>query len=161
MDIYQNLAEELVEALNRKKKGPPHEAVNAAMRGELAVLRLLTEENRPLTAGEISRLLCMRTSRIAAVLGAMEKKGLIVRRADDGDRRRVMVTLTQAGLALGQRKRRMVVRDVSLLLAQLGEADAREFVRLMKRVHEILPPARAREEASAPAGDALPCCTPD
>lgn len=140
MNIYITLAEELMEALDRKKKGPPHEDVNAAMRGELAVLRLLEDENRALTAGEISRLLQMTTSRIAAVLGTLEKKGLVVRTSDAEDKRRVLVTLTQKGLDLGRKKKKRVIDDMSYMLSRLGEQDATEFVRLMKRVHDILPP---------------------
>ncbi|MGN0774697.1 MAG: MarR family winged helix-turn-helix transcriptional regulator [Candidatus Ventricola sp.] len=140
MDIYVSLAEELMEALDRKKKGPPHEDVSAAMRGELAVLRLLEDEGRALTAGEISRLLRMTTSRIAAVLGALEKKGLIVRSADERDKRRVLVTPTERGLALGRRKKQNMIHAISYTFAQIGEQDAREFVRLMTRVYDILPP---------------------
>ena len=140
MDIYVSLAEELMEALDRKKKGPPHEDVSAAMRGELAVLRLLEDEDRALTAGEISRLLRMTTSRIAAVLGALEKKGLIVRSADERDKRRVLVTPTERGLSLGRRKKQNMIHAISYTFAQIGEHDAREFVRLMKRVYDILPP---------------------
>lgn len=140
MDIYVSLAEELMEALDRKKKGPPHEEVNAAMRGELAVLRLLEDEGRPLSAGEISRLLRMTTSRIAAVLGALDKKGMIVRSTDAKDRRRVLVTLTQKGVALGRRKKQTVIRSMSYTLSRLGEHDAREFVRLIQRVQDVLPP---------------------
>lgn len=140
MNPYIRLAEELMEALDRKKKGPPHEEVNVAMRGEMAVLRLLEDENRALTAGEISRLLQMTTSRIAAVLGTLEKKGMILRTADAQDKRRVMVTLTEKGVSLGRLKKQRVINDMSYMLSQLGEVDAKEFVRLMKRVHEILPP---------------------
>lgn len=143
MDIYASLAEELIEALNRKKKGPPHEDMSATMRGELAVIRLLEEEGRALTAGEISRLLRMTTSRIAAVLGALEKKGLIVRSTDERDKRRVLVTLTQRGLSLGRRKKQNLIHAISYTFAQIGEDDAREFVRLMKRVYDILPPSPA------------------
>lgn len=140
MNPYIRLAEELMEALDRKKKGPPHEEVNVAMRGEMAVLRLLEDENRALTAGEISRLLQMTTSRIAAVLGTLEKKGMILRTADAQDKRRVMVTLTEKGVSLGRLKKQRVINDMSYMLSQLGEEDAKEFVRLMKRMHEILPP---------------------
>ena len=139
MDIYVSLAEELMEALDRKKKGPPHEDMSAAMRGELAVLRLLSEEERALTAGEISRLLRMTTSRIAAVLGALEKKGLIVRQADHADRRRVLVTLTESGTALCRMKRQCMLRRMTRLLAALGEEDAAHFVRLMKRAQALIP----------------------
>lgn len=140
MNVYETLAEELIEAFDRKKKELPHEEVSAAMRGEMAVLRLLEDEARALTAGEISRLLRMTTSRIAAVLGTLEKKALIVRSPDERDKRRIRVILTQKGCALCRIKRQKLACDVSFALSQLGEHDAREFVRLIKRVHDLMPP---------------------
>ena len=118
----------------------PHEDISASMRGEMAVLRLLAEEGRALTAGEISRMLKMTTSRIAAVLGALDKKALIVRSTDAQDKRRVQVTLTDKGLAMCQRKKQAARKNISYALSQLGEQDAKDFVRLMGRMNDVLPP---------------------
>lgn len=140
MELYTALAMELHEALDRKKKGPPHEDVSASMRGEIAVMRLLMDEGTPVTAGSISKNLHMTTSRIAAVLGSLQKKGLILRICDEEDKRRVLVTLTERGIAFCLEKKQRVIDDTRYLLSQLGEEDARHFVRLMKRVHDIMPP---------------------
>lgn len=140
MDTYVSLAEEIMEIFDRRKHGMPHEEISAAMRGEMAVLRLLAMENRALTAGEISRMLHMTTSRIAAVLGALDKKALIVRSTDAQDKRRVQVTLTTKGLAICQRKKQAALKNISHALSQLGEQDAKEFVRLMRRMNDVLPP---------------------
>ena len=140
MDIYVSLAEELMEIFDRRKRNMPHEEISASMRGEMAVLRLLAEEGRALTAGEISRMLNMTTSRIAAVLGALDKKALIVRSTDAQDKRRIQVTLTSKGLAMSQRKKQAVLKNISHALSQLGEQDAKDFVRLMGRMNDILPP---------------------
>lgn len=140
MDIYVSLAEELMAVLDRRRQSMPHEEISAAMRGEMAVLRLLAEEGRALTAGEISRMLKMTTSRIAAVLGALDKKALIVRSTDAQDKRRVQVTLTGKGLAVSQRKKQAALKNISHALSQLGEQDAKDFVRLMGRMNDILPP---------------------
>ncbi|MBE5800010.1 MAG: MarR family transcriptional regulator [Clostridiales bacterium] len=147
MDVYETLAEELIGSLDRRRKGPPHEEISAAMRGEMAVLRLLVQERSTMTAGEISRTLGMTTSRIAAVLGSLEKKAMILRRADERDKRRVLVTLTESGSSFCRRRREDAVRDMTALLDHLGEEDAAHFVRIMKRVHEFIPdhPPRIRE----------------
>lgn len=139
MDRYDMLAEELMQSMDRHKKGPPHEEVSAAMRGEMAVMRLLMTEGKPMTAGELSRSLSMTTSRIAAVLGSLEKKGMLVRTADDADRRRVLAALTNEGKNLCQKRRAHAKRHMTDMLASLGEEDAMHFVRIMKRIHEIMP----------------------
>ena len=140
MDIYVSLAEELMEVFDRRKRNMPHEDISASMRGEMAVMRLLERENRALTAGEISRMLKMTTSRIAAVLGALDKKALIVRSTDVLDKRRIQVTLTDKGLAMCQRKKQAALENISHALSQLGEQDAKDFVRLMGRMNDVLPP---------------------
>lgn len=139
MDTYGTLAEELMCSFDQKKKGPPHEEISAAVRGEMAVLRLLEQEESIMTAGEISRTLGMTTSRIAAVLGSLEKKAMIIRRPDKQDKRRVLVTLTGSGSAFCRRRREDALQDMKALLEYLGEEDAAHFVRIMKRVHEFIP----------------------
>lgn len=156
MAYYESLAEELMRSLDSRPKGPPGGEISAAMRGEMAVLRLLKREEKPLPAGEISRALSMTTSRIAAVLGSLEKKGMILRQVDAADKRRVLVTLTQKGGACCQRRRQEVLSHMTEMLRYLGEEDAAHFVRIMKRTHEFMqerPPFQqaAREEETADA----------
>ncbi|MBQ7885639.1 MAG: winged helix-turn-helix transcriptional regulator [Clostridia bacterium] len=139
MNEYEALALNLMQALDQRRKGPPHEEVSQTMRGEMAVLRLLEHEGAPLTAGDISRLLTMRTSRIAAVLGSLERKDMVRRQADARDRRRVQVTLTDKGRAFCLQRKREALWHMTALLTRLGQEDAAHFVRIMKRIHEILP----------------------
>ena len=60
-------------------------------------------------------------SRIAAVLGSLEKKGLLERENDAGDRRRVLVSLTQAGEALCEKRKAHFKSKIALLLSMLGD----------------------------------------
>ena len=138
MQRYEALVQELMASLDQKIKSPPQEEISAAMRGEMAVLRLLAREGKPMTAGEISRTLGMTTSRIAAVLGSLEKKMMVLRQADENDRRRVLVTLTQQGSTCCQQRRQEVMEHMTQMLAYLGEEDAAHFVRIMKRMHEFM-----------------------
>lgn len=153
MDRYQALALELFAAMDQKHKAPPHEEVGAVVRGEMAVLRLLDRENRSMSAGDISRLLSMTTSRVAAVLNSLQKKRMILRDIDAGDKRRVLVTLTDSGRDFCKERREQAISDMTALLAGLGEEDAAHFVRIMKRIHEIVPGSphmRKREEEDEP-----------
>ena len=138
MTNYSALAQELLHALDTAGPRPPHEDISQTQRGEMAVLRLLAEENRQLLAGEISRGLGMTTSRIAAVLNSLEKKDMITRCADPADRRRVVVALTARGEDFCRARRREAEWDFTHLLERLGEDDARQFVHLLGRVFAIL-----------------------
>ena len=141
MNEYEALAKELMHSIDQHKKAPPHERISASMRGEMAVLRLLEHETQPLTAGEISRKLGMTTPRIAAVLGSLEKKGMILRQIDEHDKRRVLVILTDKGCKFCQQKKELVLGEMTRMLSQLGSEDAAHFVRIVKRIHEFMPPS--------------------
>lgn len=156
MDYFETLAEEMMRSMDQRIKSPPQEEISASLRGEMAVLRLLRREEKPLPAGEISRMLSMTTSRIAAVLGSLEKKGMILRKADEADKRRVLVTLTDKGDAFCLKRRQEVINHMAEMLENLGEEDAAHFVRIMKRTHAFMqarPPfeQQHREEESADA----------
>lgn len=138
MAPYLMLAQELFDIMDPQKRRTPHEPMSKMMHGEMAVMRLLEQKATELSAGEISRNLRMTTSRVASVLGSLERKGLIDRRADEADKRRVAVCLTEAGCAFNAQKREEVIAHMRGMLEQLGEHDAAEYVRLTRRVFELM-----------------------
>ena len=131
------LTKEMARLLDEHPRAARDNRFSAIMCGEMAVMRLLhSGANQKMTAGELSSRLGMTTSRVAAVLGSLEKKGLLERENDEVDRRRVLVSLTQAGDALCEKRRQHFMKKISMLLSMLGD-DAPEFVRLLGRVFEI------------------------
>ena len=131
------LTEELVRLLDEYPREARDYRFSSTLRGEMAVMRLLhSGAKQKMTAGELSSRLGMTTSRVAAVLGSLEKKGLLERENDEVDRRRVLVSLTQAGDALCEKRRQHFMKKILMLLSMLGD-DAPEFVRLLGRVFEI------------------------
>ena len=147
MNEYEALAHAFLSDMAGKKRLPPHgDDVSASMRGEMAVLRLLGESSLPLTAGDLSRDLRMTTSRIAAVLNSLQRKGMIERGADALDRRRVLVRLTAEGSALCEHRKACVRERLAAIFERLGMEDTREFMRIMGRVFDI-------NEALSGAGD--------
>lgn len=138
MKSYDDLAQELFDIMNPQKHRPPHEEMNKMMRGEMAVMRLLNEEKKSLTAGEISRKLNMTTARIAAILNSLERKELIVRSEDALDKRRVLVSITKAGTSFCSQRRSEVKAQMKRMLERMGETDAAEYVRLTRRAFELM-----------------------
>ena len=130
------LTEEMTRLLDEHPREARENRFSASLCGEMAVMRLLHNgTKKKMTAGELSSRLSMTTSRVAAVLGSLEKKGLLERENDAVDRRRVLVSLTQAGEALCEKRKVHFKRKIALL-SMLGD-DAPEFVRLLGRVFEI------------------------
>lgn len=153
MKSYAELALELFDIMDPEKRRPPSRDVSKLMHGEMAVMRLLDAEENALLAGEISKKLSMSTSRVAAVLGSLEKKALIERQTDPQDKRRVAVHITQAGRAFNAQKREHVIAHMQRMLEQLGENDAAEYVRLTRRALEIMHKEGFHEEKPDESGD--------
>ena len=136
-ETLHGLTEEMTRLLDEHPREARDNRFSAIMCGEMAVMRLLHNGSRKkMTAGELSSKLSMTTSRMAAVLGSLEKKGLLERENDEVDRRRVLGSLTQAGDALCEKRRQHFMKKISMLLSMLAD-DAPEFVRLLGRVFEI------------------------
>jgi DNA-binding MarR family transcriptional regulator len=134
---YIEEAVEMLKSLMLGGKGTLLETLGGVYKGEVFVLKYLSSKKSPALPTEISEALQSSTARISTLLGALEKKGLVVREIDPDNRRNILVTLTdkgreQAALQERERKKRM-----KRILTALGEADTRELVRLIGRISEI------------------------
>ena len=120
------LTEELVRLLDEYPREARDNRFSSTLRGEMAVMRLLHNSRQKMTAGELSSRLDMATSRIAAVLGSLQKKGLLERESDE-------------------KRKRHFMSKISKMLAMLGE-DAPTFVHLIGRVFEITSSPEFRQD---------------
>jgi DNA-binding MarR family transcriptional regulator len=71
------------------------------------VLVVLWDRNG-LSVGELATTLLMDLGSLSSMLKRMEKKGLVERRRDPGDERRVVVSLSAQGSALRERTKQML-----------------------------------------------------
>ena len=143
---YQSLAEELLGALAYQR--PPMEKPNQMSIGERGILNFLCFVRDGVLSGDLSRDVGLSTGRTATALKNLEKKGMVERVASQGDRRCVVVRITDAGRAAAESFRAQVVAHTEELLRRLGEADASEYVRIVKRLI-------AMQRAGEDAGDGL------
>jgi len=130
--------EEMVDALDEMMSSRKvMDDFNRSGRGEVFILKYLLTKNAPALPSELSEALDSSTARISAALKTLEKKGQIHREIDTTNRRYILVTLTEAGRerirAIMQQMRSHLIR----VLTEMGEEDAREFVRLSGRFFEI------------------------
>jgi len=116
--------------------------VHAGQNFLLAVL--LAEE--PLTTGELARRLHVEVPTAVRMAQRMEAAGLLHRRSDPGDRRRVLVSLTEAGQRAARQVPQLLDAVSEQALAGLSAAERETLTALLQRVSANLgwPPERGR-----------------
>jgi MarR family transcriptional regulator, organic hydroperoxide resistance regulator len=130
---YKQLAMDLFESMARCQKIPMEEP-REFTRGEMGILVFLNFNKDGVTSGDLSEGLSVSTGRIATALKSLEKKGLILRRTDLEDKRRVIVFITGEGKKLVLDKQHFGIERMTKALKKLNEKEAVEFVRLVKKI---------------------------
>lgn len=110
--------------------------IDETQRGINFVLIYLQKTKHEVIAGELARELNVSTARIAALLGKMEKNGLIIRYRSSADARQIVVEITQEGLAYVDRLRKQSLERMELLLERVGKEDMEEFIRISHKIKE-------------------------
>lgn len=104
-----------------------------------------------ISPGELAEFLHIDPGTLSTILRGLEKRALIVRGSDPGDRRRVQIRLTEAGSALETPVPVTVEAVVTSVLADGGDtgyADAMAFLgKLSDRLAEAGLPRRRRGRA--------------
>ena len=134
---YSILAKKMLLLRAQLSHLPAGEAVSDACGGEFFALSLLLA-GAPSCPSALSRSMGVSSARIAALLKHLEQKGLVLRRTDEHDERRVNVSLTDAGRKLINERRREAIERVAAALRSLGEEDALEYIRIQQKMLDAL-----------------------
>ncbi len=163
---WNEMAHELFESTHRMRPHHTHRRDNMDMRGEPMVLISLRHHADGMTAGDLAEAAHVSTARIATLLNGLEERGLVTRAKDDEDRRRTVVTITEAGTEAVSKLSARRTAHVVAILRELGADDARELVRIAGRLAEIAPNVPGGPEDDLPGrhgghhghGDDGECC---
>jgi DNA-binding MarR family transcriptional regulator len=85
----------------------------------------------------LARLIALDRSTIGTVVGRLEEKGLLTRRAAKEDRRVKLLYATEAGSALVADATAAVERAQARMLAPLEPAERKAFMRMLERIVDI------------------------
>ncbi|HJD37907.1 MAG TPA: MarR family transcriptional regulator, partial [Candidatus Blautia ornithocaccae] len=77
-------------------------------------------------------------SRGTNILNSLEKKGLVQRRSDSRDKRKVYIFLTQEGRSFIEEKHQEAIRHFERIFRKLGQEDSENYIRIMKRFYRIM-----------------------
>ncbi len=106
------------------------------MQGEMKVLTFVNKMNRTVMPGEIASMLEMTAARITGVLRSLEKKGYIIRRIDENDRRRVLVDITENGRKCVASGTKCLMDRLSEIHKVMGEKDTQALIMSLDRFIE-------------------------
>lgn len=137
---YTKSAEELLKYLIESERNGYiiQGNISKIAKGEIAVINFLRNSENGCTPARISQEFNVNTSRVAAVLNSLEKKGYIERRNDPIDKRKTNVYITEQGKIYGQEMCLNTIEKLSKTLELLGEDDAKEYIRIMKKIINII-----------------------
>jgi DNA-binding MarR family transcriptional regulator len=108
-----------------------HHRLSRAGRQALAVL---DGAGQPLSPTAIAERLLVTTASVTSLLDTLERRNLVERQADPGDRRRLLVALTDEGRALVDRFLPEVVALQTAAMAHLSEPQRRQLLQLLTKV---------------------------
>ena len=131
---YTSLAREYMQIMHQMRNMNGQKKIHDSMHGENFMLFYISKRQGGIIPSEISNEMGITSARIAAALNSLEAKGLITRRIDTEDRRRILVDLTEAGREQAKEHSNMILNITKSMLEYLGETDATELIRIMKKL---------------------------
>lgn len=134
---YHALAEELLKMRASQPQLKVERKMSKMVRGEIMVLNYLSAKGNQAYPKNLSEDLLLTTARVAAILKSLEKQGLITRTPDPADSRQTIVQLTSSGCKVVDKHWQEMLKSVAKTLELLGENDAKEYVRLQKKLLEL------------------------
>ena len=134
---YTALAEDLLQTRTSMSQMTVERQMSKMMKGEIFLLSYLASHNNQAYPKELSKGMKVSTARIATILNHLEGQKLITRTTDAEDNRQIIVTLTDAGMRLAEEYRAQMLDCLVRMLELLGPEDAREYVRLQKKLLQV------------------------
>lgn len=134
---YDELADELLKMRASQPQLKVERKMSKMVRGEIMALNYLAVNGHKAYPKDLSESLLLTTARIAAILKSLEKQKLITRTPDPNDNRQTIVELTDSGCAVVEKHHKEMKEHVAKTLSFLGEKDAKEYIRIQKKLLEL------------------------
>lgn len=106
--------------------------------GDSFVLNYLYTHNCSAYPKEISGAMAVSTARIAKILGDLDSQGMISRKCDEKDNRKVIIVLTSKGVEKVAELRKNAIEKLEAVLSALDEEEIEEFMRIRKKLNSAL-----------------------
>lgn len=121
--------------------------------GQFGILCTLDEADSPVTAGELAEKMRVGNSRIANALAKLEELGLISRKAGEKDKRHTLVSITEAGHEVIERKKRRFEDVIGDFVEAIGEEGYEAYLEYTHQLNLILQKHFEEEEKEEKTGE--------
>ena len=101
-------------------------------------LAVLDGAGEPLSPTEIARRLIVTTASVTSLLDTLERRGLVERRPDPADRRRLLVAITPPAQAMVRQYVPEVVALQDTVMSGIGEEDRQQLITILTRIREAI-----------------------
>ena len=101
-------------------------------------LAVLDGAGEPLSPTEIARRLIVTTASVTSLLDTLERRGLVERRPDPADRRRLLVAVTPPAQAMVRQYVPEVVALQDAVMSGIGEEDRQQLIAVLTRIREAI-----------------------
>lgn len=128
---------EIIALVEKMKVAPPVYALSSLSDntfGFRAVLQYLLDEEKSVSAKMIAEKMNISCARVAVLLTKMENKGLVEKKTDDSDSRKLSVSLTEKGKESATKNRKLIYERIEMLIDYVGYERMNEFSNILEDI---------------------------
>ena len=104
------------------------ESMDDKSRGTFVLLKTLSETDKEVCAGDVSKMFGVSTARVAVVIKKLVKKGLVATATAEDDKRKVIIRITDSGRQEVNRIEDEMIDYMKVLVREVGQRDMNEFL---------------------------------
>ena len=138
MELYNNLKNELIEALLQLYISNLASSIAEMLEGEHAVLSYILKEEQDITPTNISIKLGITKSRVTAILNSLHEKELVLLKRKSDDRRKIIVSLTEKGEEDIVSKLVLLDNKIVKLIKELGIEKSTTLIGILNDINQII-----------------------
>lgn len=138
MELYNNLKNELIEALLQLYISNQASSIAEMLEGEHAVLSYILKEEQDVTPTNISIKLGITKSRVTAILNSLHEKELVLLKRKSDDRRKIIVSLTEKGEEDIVLKLVLLDNKIVKLIKELGIEKSTTLIGILNDINQII-----------------------
>lgn len=131
------LTSELFNVVMRFKKNCKFRHNHDLSANEILVIKHI-KEKQPISSKDICANFHFSKSFFSSILTDLEKKKIVTKQISPVDKRIILLSLTKQAADLIANHKSVITLRFEWLIKQLGEKDARELVRLLKKVNTLV-----------------------